>query len=208
VQNQVHTYANNGNLIELFDSMCDALRYINSNRLGADWATPTLPENPTEEDRHLLAAHLCHRALRPQWRHLQFDRLMTGEIRALPDQDWHGLEAVSVLALREMFEDAGIKGWSAMTGSVDGLKLTEDHAWMEHEDGRILDAFPPCGGADPVLYFEPQTSTDHGYCAREKLNASDLAHPLRCPEGEALSSAFLVVPASQEDQNIMDFNSF
>lgn len=159
----VSAYAKNGQLVETFSSMSEALRYVTENRLGPDWASPALPESATDEDRLLLSVHLCHRALRPQWRRIQLNRLMSGEIRALPDRDWSGLETGSVLAIRNALEEAGETGWSAVSGKISGRRSIDAHIWLEHEDGRVLDPFPPFGHRDPVLYFEPDLAAECGY---------------------------------------------
>lgn len=173
MQNPVHMYANNGNHVETFRSMPEALRYIAFNRLGPDWATPALPENPSEADRILLATFHFQREMRPQWRRIQFDRLVTGRIRGLPEQDWDGLAAPSVLALRDAFEEAGETGWAAVRGAIEGPRPQPDHAWLEHEDGRILDAFPSFGGADPIIHIASDDPGEHGYLATELLGKSE-----------------------------------
>ncbi|WP_411839654.1 hypothetical protein [Paracoccus sp. ME4] len=188
--------------------MADALRYVVGNRLGPDWATPALPENPTDEDRHLLAAYLCHRALRPQWRHVQFDMLMRGAIRCLPDQDWHGLEAPSVLAMRQMFEAAGMDGWIAVSGHVEGRRDVSEHAWLQHPDGRILDAFPPFGHMDPYVFIAGEAPEDHGYRATGIVDPACLSVALACEEGDVLASVSPTPRRHTECEKVADIGVF
>lgn len=204
----VNAYASNGFLAGTFATMADAVRYAVGNRLGADWATPALPDDPSDEDRHLLAAFLCHRALRPQWRHAQFDLLMQGRISCLPDQDWRGLEDVSVLAMQEMFDRAGIKGWTAVSGHIDGLKRVEEHVWLQHQDGRILDAFPPFGGHDPYLFLGIADKGDHGYRAGETIETARRPLPLDVPCHKELFTIFPEPRMHAEGERMEDVYAF
>ncbi len=83
----VSVFNKSGIEVDRFQTMSDAITYIERHSLGADWATPSLPDQHTEDDELLLLAFSIRAALRPHWRHAQFDRLMSREITHLPDQN-------------------------------------------------------------------------------------------------------------------------
>lgn len=101
-------------------------------------------------DRPLLAAHSIREALLSHWVRMQFDRLLSGEIRFIPRDPALGLAVPSALFAQHALAASGADGWSAVMGvfhdpSPYPVPLKQHtikpvpHAWLQHDSGMVMD---------------------------------------------------------------------
>lgn len=153
-----------------FSCVEDAVRFAGQKGLERGFRIEDEREEYDPEriaDTPLRAAFAIRETLLSHWISMQFDRLLRGEISHLPKDPAMGLAVPSVIYADLALKEAGATGWSAVVGSYsdpspypEALRHhTQEpvtHAWLEHEDGTILDLSRRIFHRNPVTVLHPQ----------------------------------------------------
>lgn len=152
-----------GVILETFPDYETAILYRERNELGPEWVLQDARGEPTGDDRLLLLGMVVRDHLMSSWRRAQFDRLLHGDILQLPRTAWDGLQDLSASVADIALEEAGHDGWSARFGQVIRTQGAIDHAWIENEDGTLLDFMADRFHLNPITVFPADERETCGY---------------------------------------------
>lgn len=162
-----------GTVLDAFADFETAIRYREEQELGTEWEIRDARGEPTDLDRMLLLGMVLRDHLRSIWRHKQFDLLLHGEVRKLPSVSCDGLQDLSALSAAAALNEAGHDNWRAVTGLVHTGGASTKHAWLEREDGLILDFMADRFGRGPLALIEPHDRQEARYEATGSLAGHD-----------------------------------
>ena len=174
---QVHIQKNTGDILRSVDSYRDALRLFEVNNLGEDWQITDSRGGPTEEESLVLLAQRLRAQMRRPWQNAQFDRILDRAIPKAPKVDCDGLQLQSAASALCALNEAGFEGWSAKSGTLHRNSGPVSHAWLERDDGMILDFMSDRFGLGPVVVVLPHERNDAQYHALEDLSEDQVILP-------------------------------
>lgn len=181
-----------GTILEHFPDYASALRFREAEQLGPEWALHDSRGQPAGQDILALVGMVLRDGLKDHWRRAQFDRLLCRDIRQVPKRGHEGLEAASAACAARALEAADQRGWTAMAGSVTRAGSSVAHAWLEHEDGSLLDFMADRLTSAPIVTLLAEQRGDAGYAAHAVVEApylDDWAESLISPLKELLPKA-------------------
>lgn len=125
------------------------------------------------EDMPLLIAAALREAITPVARKMQYSRLLSGEIPALPKDDMQGLEGIASIFGALCLDEAGAPGWSAVSGGYHRPQTLLDlrgeaeaapipHIWIAHESGAVIDLSRKVFTRLPVTVLTPEEASRSG----------------------------------------------
>lgn len=152
-----------GTVLDEFADFQAAIRYREEQELGAEWEIRDARGEPTDTDRMLLLGMVLRDHLRSFWRHKQFDLLLHGKVRKLPRVSCEGLQDRSAVSAAAALHEAGHHNWKAVTGFVHFGNVDTKHAWLERDDGLILDFMADRFGRGPLALIEPHDRLEVRY---------------------------------------------
>lgn len=162
-----------GRVLESFSDYDSAIRYRERQDLGPEWVLHDTRGEPTEVDRMMLLAMILRGHLMEPWRRKQFDRILSGESAQIPRVACDGLHDLSAAAAGLALELAGHEGWQSCHGHLRRQGGAFDHAWLEHEDGYILDFMADRHAPIPVTVIEPHEREACGYIESRTIFAPE-----------------------------------
>ncbi|MBW3243368.1 hypothetical protein KUV57_11910 [Epibacterium sp. DP7N7-1] len=158
-----------GTVLETFTDYESVITYREREELGEEWILQDTREEPSEKDRMMLLGMIARDHLKPIWRRAQFDRLLHGEIARIPNVACEGLHDPSTAVIELALHEAGHTGWAASYGQVARPEGTIFHAWIEHENGTIVDFMADRFLRCPVSIVSPQERDECGYGGNRSL---------------------------------------
>lgn len=164
-----------GEVLETFDDYGSAIIYREREGLGAEWVLHDARGEPSEEDRMMLLGMVIRDHLMSIWRRSQFDRLLHGDIRQIPGTACDGLQDASAAVAEMALQDIGHTGWSARYGQVTRPEGALAHAWIEHEDGTLLDFMADRLHPGPISIVTPDERASCAYDETRQMVDSDPA---------------------------------
>ncbi len=168
-QGQVHITRTNGDVLRSVDSYQSAVRLFEANNLGDDWMITDSRGGPTEAEVMILVGQKIRAHFRRGWRGAQYDRILDREIPKPPKVDCDGLQEKSASAACIALLEAGFHGWQAVRGTLHRNSGPLPHAWLERDDGMLLDFMSDRFGLGPVIVVMPHERADSQYAKNDVI---------------------------------------
>lgn len=183
-----------------FSRMTDAIRHKEDRELGSDFVIDdTRPAGDAGRiaDLPLVIGMTLRDALSPLWRATQMDRMLDSGTRhvPMPVNPAKDLHAETALTCMQILEDAGATGWSAWAGRYFDPPLgppvlrnhtdqPQNHAWIEHDTGLILDVTKTIFDRLPVCALRPEDDRHASFFARTVLDDEAISRTAEAWRGQ------------------------